>query len=354
MGNNYFWPEDIIREILLRLPVQSLLRFKTVSKLWYDVITSSNFIDSHCQHPSKPKLFVMLTQRRELYSISVLPGGINRVDDRSMPFALEAGKYAAEIVGSSNGLVCLSIRSKISNDLNAHILWNPATRQYRELPPNRICYSQAQGFGFHHGINDYKLLQVAYRKNGQQEAKVLALSTGSWRKVEDTLPSYDYGIAKPVVVKGVWYHMATAARETPFIIRFDMGDDTFSKVKTAPIPYHSSPEYLVKKVKLMEYKELPAICVFEFEYNYWIPYPSLSFKIDIWLMNNEQSWTKVLTCSQNSVPISDVGLLPLGFWVDEESIISENYKRDGLSLFNLSNKQSKVVVVDEAKRLWLW
>jgi hypothetical protein len=67
-------------------------------------------------------------------------------------------------------------------------------------------------------------------------------------------------------------------------------------------------------------------------------------------MNNEQSWTKVLTCSQNSVPISDVGLLPLGFWVDEESIISENYKRDGLSLFNLSTKQSKVVVVDEAKR----
>lgn len=351
MGNyNYFWPDDIIREILLRLPVQSLLRFKTVSKLWFDVITSSNFIDSHYQHPSKPKLFVMLTQRRELYSISVLPGGINRVDDRSMPFALEAGKYAAEIVGSSNGLVCLSIRSKISNDLNAHILWNPATRQYRELPPNRICYSQAQGFGFHHGINDYKLLQVAYRKNGQQEAKVLALSTGSWRKVEDTLPSYDYGIAKPVVVKGVWYHTATAARETPFIIRFDMGDDTISKVKTAPIPYHSSPEYLVKKVKLMEYKELPAICVFEFEYNYWIPNPSLSFKIDIWLMNNEQSWTKVLTCSQNSVPISDVGLLPLGFWVDEESIISENYERDGLSLFNLSTKQSKVVVLDEAKR----
>ncbi|KAL3570540.1 hypothetical protein D5086_027789 [Populus alba] len=237
MGNyNYFWPEDIIREILSRLSVQSLLRFKTVSKIWFDVITSSNFIDSHYQHPSKPKLFVMLTQRRELYSISVLPGGINRVDDRSMPFALEA-----------------------------------ATRQHRELPPNRICYSQAQGFGFHHG---------------------------SWRKVEDTLPSYDYGIAKPVVVKGVWYHMATAARETPFIIRFDMGDDTFSKVKTAPIPYHSSPEYLVKK----------------------------------------------------SVPISDVGLLPLGFWVDEERIISENYKRDGLSLFNLSTKQSKVVVVDEARR----
>ncbi|XP_011044737.1 PREDICTED: putative F-box protein At3g52320 [Populus euphratica] len=268
MGNNYFWPEDIIREILLRLPVQSLLRFKTVSKFWFDVITSSNFIDSHYQHPSKPKRFVILTQRRELYSISVLPGGINRVDDRSMPFALEADKYAAEIV---------------------------ATRQYRELPPNRICYSQAQGFGFHHGINDYKLLQVAYRKNGQLEAKVLALSTGSWRKVEDTLPSYDYGIAKPVVVKGVWYHMATTARETPFII-------------------------------------------------------SLSFKIDIWLMSNEQSWTKVLTCSQNSVPISDVGLLPLGFWVDEESIISENYKRDGLSLFNLSTKQSKVVVVDEARR----
>ena len=35
--------DDLLTEILLRLPVKSLLRFKSVSKHWYFLITSPNF-----------------------------------------------------------------------------------------------------------------------------------------------------------------------------------------------------------------------------------------------------------------------------------------------------------------------
>ncbi|RZC57134.1 hypothetical protein C5167_004435 [Papaver somniferum] len=43
-------PEDISQEILLRLPVKYLLRFKSVSKSFCSLIRSSNFIHKHINH----------------------------------------------------------------------------------------------------------------------------------------------------------------------------------------------------------------------------------------------------------------------------------------------------------------
>lgn len=43
-------PEDVIIEILLRLPVNSLLKFKSVCRNWYSLIKSPNFIRKHMNH----------------------------------------------------------------------------------------------------------------------------------------------------------------------------------------------------------------------------------------------------------------------------------------------------------------
>ncbi|KAI3903336.1 hypothetical protein MKW98_031990, partial [Papaver atlanticum] len=40
-------PQDIIFQILIWLPVQSLLRFKSVCRSWYALIRSSHFIQRH-------------------------------------------------------------------------------------------------------------------------------------------------------------------------------------------------------------------------------------------------------------------------------------------------------------------
>ncbi|KAI5678813.1 hypothetical protein M9H77_09763 [Catharanthus roseus] len=40
-------PDDAIIEILLRLPVKSLIRFKSVSKFWFSLLISPQFIDMH-------------------------------------------------------------------------------------------------------------------------------------------------------------------------------------------------------------------------------------------------------------------------------------------------------------------
>ncbi|KAK2967842.1 hypothetical protein RJ640_001784 [Escallonia rubra] len=40
-------PEDVVREILLMLPVKSLLRCKSICKSWYTLITMPSFISAH-------------------------------------------------------------------------------------------------------------------------------------------------------------------------------------------------------------------------------------------------------------------------------------------------------------------
>lgn len=40
-------PEDVLMEIMIRLPVKSLLRFKCVCKNWYDIIQNRKFTCSH-------------------------------------------------------------------------------------------------------------------------------------------------------------------------------------------------------------------------------------------------------------------------------------------------------------------
>lgn len=58
--------EDLVIEILLRLPVRALKQFKCVRKSWYSLINSSSFMaakDSHLCHHHRP--FIILTDSRD-------------------------------------------------------------------------------------------------------------------------------------------------------------------------------------------------------------------------------------------------------------------------------------------------
>ncbi|XP_058090293.1 putative F-box/kelch-repeat protein At1g13200 [Magnolia sinica] len=54
-------PQDIIIEILVRLPVKSLIRFKCVSKAWYDLIIDPSFVDAHLHHSKSIPGFIVET-----------------------------------------------------------------------------------------------------------------------------------------------------------------------------------------------------------------------------------------------------------------------------------------------------
>lgn len=116
-------PEDIVIRILSRLPVESLLRFRCVSKAWLSLI-------------SDPKFTLDSSQRRNKIAIRTAHGlcddhsGIVYSVDDDVVYRTSQIKRMGnnknlewfQILGSCNGLLLVSHYTDL-------YMWNPSTRQ---------------------------------------------------------------------------------------------------------------------------------------------------------------------------------------------------------------------------------
>jgi hypothetical protein len=156
-------PEDLVTEILLWLPVVSLLRCKCVCKSWYALITHQNFVAKHILHNKKNSNTLLLVQRRdeitEIDLVSTLSYETLQVL-RSQPLP-----PPSLFLGSCNGLVCLRDDSALRV-----VLWNPATKETKVVPKSNLPHFAPAGhklgidgigFGFDAKTNDYKIVTVA-------------------------------------------------------------------------------------------------------------------------------------------------------------------------------------------------
>ncbi|XP_076929058.1 F-box/kelch-repeat protein At3g06240-like [Bidens hawaiensis] len=165
--------EELIEEILARLPTKSLLRIRTVSKSLCACISSPGFIRLHTlRSPEKLMLVhdVYTDQGRErpsehsniytLYSRSHLSYDDSDTDNTCMG-SMTSVEYPFQdfsVVGSCDGIVCLY---KYRTGIN---LWNPSIRRIvtvRDRPSlstNHERHWDPLGFGFDPVVDDYKIL----------------------------------------------------------------------------------------------------------------------------------------------------------------------------------------------------
>ncbi|KAL3726849.1 hypothetical protein ACJRO7_031707 [Eucalyptus globulus] len=106
--------EEIIIDILLRLPAPSLVRFKCVCKWWRSLISDPGFVQSHLQR---------LKAGDSIPSQKII--GHVVVPHRIKPF------WNPRVVGSCDGLVCLIGPCSF-------LIYNPTTREYVELPGSDV------------------------------------------------------------------------------------------------------------------------------------------------------------------------------------------------------------------------
>ncbi|KAL8058392.1 hypothetical protein ABFX02_03G015200 [Erythranthe guttata] len=167
-------PEEIIEEILYRLPVKSLLRFKCVSQSWRSLISTKQFVETHLQHSKKIE---SLTDKRIIStcknSSKSSPGRLKACSLSSLLtepvtravsfdfFPLNSSRDIV-IVGSCNGLISVLV------DACRFFLLNPSTREFKELPdfftgttcPKNLGSISGYGFGFDESSCDYKVYAV--------------------------------------------------------------------------------------------------------------------------------------------------------------------------------------------------
>ncbi|KAI3967929.1 hypothetical protein MKX01_027112 [Papaver californicum] len=151
---------DLLKEILLCLPVKSLLRFKSISKEWLSVISSPEFIRDHYRMQNRssllvPRLFILqvtvgfppksfhIFDGRRLSGIIPFKTFIFFLDERkfsesSAPFktlAFNNDPSDIKIIHSCNGLfICRSYRTYYG-DFNYYI-YNPSTKCFKLLHPS--------------------------------------------------------------------------------------------------------------------------------------------------------------------------------------------------------------------------
>ncbi|XP_021832283.1 putative F-box protein At1g32420 [Prunus avium] len=325
--NSIYIPEEILINILLRLPVKSLVRFMCVFKSWNDLIGSSSFIGRHVSYvknlnhaflvglrctEGKPKI------RRSIF-----------FNETFKARCLDMG--GLRLRGSSNGLLCLSSNSP---DLNSPvIICNPSIMKYVRLPvtnlscPPKFEYRCVLAFGFNPGLNDYKVVRlVTTYLQHYIEMEVYSLSTHSWKSI-GVLPPWIISMnwsSGHAVSNGVAYWIMQAKKDFSFhLVSFDTGSEVFEKVLLPEAIWDNTLQYYGFN-HIHAYKE--SVCL--------LLQSGRDDHIDIWVLQ-EKCLHKLHT-----VWFPGTSPVPLGFKTNDELLL-EYRKNDRryLAIFNLQTKQ---------------
>ncbi|XP_076945988.1 F-box protein At5g07610-like [Bidens hawaiensis] len=119
--------DDLLTEILLRLPVVSLHVFKSVSKRWCTLITNPDFALRRSQNPRFDSASGLILQRRKVSEYDFLP-----LDTRipvPLPTAFSFNSSKVEILQSCNGLLLCHLIS-----LDKFIVYNPSMNRFKTIP----------------------------------------------------------------------------------------------------------------------------------------------------------------------------------------------------------------------------
>ncbi|XP_074284020.1 F-box/kelch-repeat protein At3g23880-like [Silene latifolia] len=234
---SYISDDLIIEEILTRLPVKSVLRFKSVSKQWYTTLSSSDFANAHLNkspffHPSAP-LNTLFIKSGKNYYLSYTDDPISgNFEDNLVKLDSELWVENERLVltGCCNGLVCLTAISK-----KYFIIWNPATRKTHKYQSDgclNLSGSVINGFGYSSSVDDYKYVHIVrdFGKQCNSGVYIFSLRENKWRKF-DFDHDVTFQIGRPVIINEKLYCVAHCSQAGPVTLSFDFRVETVELIK---------------------------------------------------------------------------------------------------------------------------
>ncbi|GAB4824476.1 hypothetical protein Ancab_040304 [Ancistrocladus abbreviatus] len=251
-------PEDVLMEILSRLPGKSLMKCKRVCKSWYCLISDSGFILKHLsQYTCNPEvlgplLFVGFAHK-QLFSFISLDDGSKRTGCDDSVFLIDVAsiidpsnfcsELSLQYMDHCHGIVCL--RNYEGEKSAVVALWNPTTREFRVLPQSPLALSSSHGpvmwsgFGYDPMTNDFKVVQCRTNNSflsvkREPPVELYALSTNSWKllDVDAELVSLLSSSYSCTVRGGFWWIYVKADGDgwSFLVLKFDLNSEAFHKV----------------------------------------------------------------------------------------------------------------------------
>lgn len=246
-----YFPEEILVEILHRLPTKSIVKCTSVCKLWRSLITNNTFISDHLHRPiyqSNQFLLIQSFDENEYsdpsrasvsYSLRYDDDGLNEFSTLNLPRVF---KHEPSVAGICNGLVCINS----CENCDTLILCNPCIRRYVVLPkPSDYCcfYFSHLGFGFDSRKNDYKVVRISCMMDDESyglcppDVEIYSLATGFWKNINAVAPvfttSYITTDATHACINGIVHWSAKRMVKDGwynFIVSFDFVAEVFSEI----------------------------------------------------------------------------------------------------------------------------
>ncbi|KAM0024045.1 putative F-box domain-containing protein [Helianthus debilis subsp. tardiflorus] len=184
------FPNEIIEEIFSRLPVKSILRFRSVSKPWLSLISTPSFTKLHFTRATaahRTALFISayddFTKNYSFLSAPHDGGPVTHL--MTLDHDCWSRYTEAEYL---NGLICFTCITFLSGKLFARaFVLNPSTHKIFYVPDP---YSHVYGcthylFGFDESTNEHTVLMIRKLfKSTAVELMVFSMSSYSWRKID--------------------------------------------------------------------------------------------------------------------------------------------------------------------------
>ncbi|AAG51357.1 hypothetical protein; 68748-67639 [Arabidopsis thaliana] len=222
-------PFELIEEILYKIPAESLIRFKSTCKKWYNLITEKRFMYNHLDHYS-PERFI------RTYDQQIIDPVTEILSDALIPDEFR-DLYPIYSMVHCDGLMLCTCR-KWDNSL---AVWNPVLREIKWIKPS-VCYLHTDyvGIGYDDNVSrdNYKILKLLGRlpkdDDSDPNCEIYEFKSDSWKTL---VAKFDWDIDircnNGVSVKGKMYWIAKK-KEDFTIIRFDFSTETFKEICVCP------------------------------------------------------------------------------------------------------------------------
>ncbi|XP_074307581.1 F-box/kelch-repeat protein At3g23880-like [Silene latifolia] len=198
---------EVWSEILKRLPVKTLGQCRCVCKPWNSRIVSSSFIATHLKHYSQNAANTLLMYRQitgypeeeDRYTL-FLDSPESKGDKLDIhrtftsPFMASKKVHHFRVVGSVNGLLCLSDDLFYEGHTYVVLLWNPFIHKYIKLPVPLATHNSTVGdfismlgFGYDSKKGDHKVVRLVYIRGKDNldttppMVELYSVQDGKWR-----------------------------------------------------------------------------------------------------------------------------------------------------------------------------